>query len=45
MSDHKERKQSSSTDRCVDNDDNEELHRRKRALTRKIDRRILPLLW
>jgi hypothetical protein len=32
----------SSTDQS--DDDDEEMHKRKRALTRKIDRRILPLL-
>jgi hypothetical protein len=34
----------SSTDHSVVDDDGQELHKRKRALTRKVDLRILPLL-
>jgi hypothetical protein len=35
----------SSTDQSEGDDADKELHKRKRALTRKVDRRILPLLW
>lgn len=34
----------SSRDQSNDDDDDKEMHKRKRALTRKVDRRILPLL-
>lgn len=42
MTGQNERRKSSSVDKR--DDDDEELHQRKRALTHKIDRRILPLL-
>ena len=35
----------STKDQSEGDDADKELHKRKRALTRKVDRRILPLLW
>ncbi len=29
----------------VNDEDEKEMHKRKRSLTRKLDRKILPLIW